>query len=81
MPPKKSKNMEKKLILVVDDEPDTRLVLEKRLIAEGYCVITASNGNEAMDLAKSRRPDIIILDVLMPGMDGGEVARKLKDVP
>ena len=73
--------MEKKLILVVDDEIDTRLVLKKRLIAEGYCVITASNGNEAMDLAKSERPDIIILDVLMPGMDGGEVARKLKDVP
>ena len=81
MPPKKTKTMDKKLILVVDDEMDTRLVLEKRLIAEGYSVITASNGNEAIGLAKSKRPDLIILDVLMPGMDGGEVARKLKEVP
>jgi CheY-like chemotaxis protein len=73
--------MDRKNILIVDDEKDVLMVLEKGLTAEGYSVITTSNGNEAIDLAKSRRPDIIILDVLMPGMDGGEVARKLKEVP
>ena len=73
--------MDRKKILVVDDEKDVLKVLKKGLTSEGYSVITASNGNEAMDLAKSRRPDIIILDVLMPDMDGGEVARRLKDEP
>lgn len=72
--------MDRKNILIVDDEKDVLMVLEKGLTAEGYSVITASNGNEAIDLAKSRHPDLVILDVLMPGMDGGEVARKLKDV-
>ncbi len=73
--------MDRKNILIVDDEKDVLMVLEKGLTSEGYSVITASSGNEAIDLAKSRRPDIIILDVLMPGMDGGEVAGKLKDIP
>jgi len=73
--------MDRKNILIVDDEKDVLSVLEKGLTAEGYFVITASSGNDAIVLAKSRHPDLIILDVLMPGMDGGEVARKLKDVP
>lgn len=73
--------MDRKNILIVDDEKDVLSVLEKGLTAEGYSVITASSGNDAIVLAKSRHPDLIILDVLMPGMDGGEVARKLKDVP
>ncbi len=73
--------MDRKNILIVDDEKDVLSVLEKGLTAEGSSVITASSGNDAIVLAKSRHPDLIILDVLMPGMDGGEVARKLKDVP
>lgn len=73
--------MGRKNILIVDDEKDVLTVLEKGLTAEGYSVITASNGDEAIDLAKSKHPDIVILDVLMPGMDGGEVAMKLKDSP
>lgn len=73
--------MDRKNILIVDDEKDVLSVLEKGLTAEGYSVITASSGNDAIVLAKSRHPDLIILDVLMPGMDGGEVAMKLKDVP
>ena len=68
-------------ILVVDDEEDMLLMLEKRLTAEGYSVITTTNGTNAIALAKSQHPDIIILDVLMPGMDGGEVAAKLKEHP
>lgn len=70
-----------KKILVVDDEKDMLLMLEKRLTAEGYSVITTTEGTNAVSLAKSHRPDIIILDVVMPEMDGGEVAAKLKEHP
>lgn len=73
--------MDRKKILIVDDEKDILAVLKKGLTSEGYSVITASSGADAIVLAKSRHPDLIILDVLMPGMDGGEVAGKLKDVP
>lgn len=68
-------------ILAVDDEKDVLFMLEKRLAAKGYSVITATNGPNAIDLAKSQHPDIIILDIAMPGMDGGEVAAKLKEHP
>jgi CheY-like chemotaxis protein len=68
-------------ILLVDDEKDVLLVLTKRLVAQGYIVITADNGHDAITLAKSKAPDLIILDVLMPGMDGGEVAEKLRNDP
>jgi len=70
-----------KKILIVDDEQDTLSVLGKGLTAEGYSIIKADNGGDVLDLAKSERPDLIILDILMPGMDGGEVARMLKEVP
>ena len=73
--------MDKKKILVVDDEKDVLLTLEKRLTAEGYSVITAINGTDALQLAKSKCPDLIILDLVMPGIDGGTVAEKLKDHP
>ncbi len=55
-------------LLIVDDEKDVLLMLEKRLVAEGYSVITATNGTDAIALAKSQRPDLIILDIVMPGM-------------
>ena len=71
--------MAERNILIVDDEEDVLLVLGKGLTAEGYSVITASNGNDAISLAKSRRPELLILDVLMPDMDGPEVDRRLKE--
>jgi DNA-binding response OmpR family regulator len=70
-----------KKILVVDDEKDVLLMLEKRLTAEGYSVITTTKSRNAIALAKSQHPDIIILDIVMPGMDGGEVAAKLREHP
>jgi DNA-binding response OmpR family regulator len=70
-----------KKILVVDDEKDVLLTLEKRLTAEGYSVITTTKSTNAIALAKSQHPDIIILDIVMPGMDGGEVAAKLREHP
>ncbi len=68
-------------ILIVDDEMDTRLLLEKGLIAEGYSVTTAYNGNKGLALAKSNRPDLIILDRALGDMLGEEVAARLKEDP
>ena len=71
--------MDKKDILIVDDEPDTLLILGKAIAARGYSVATAKNGSDAILLAKSVHPSIIILDILMPDMDGAEVAARLKE--
>ena len=68
-------------ILIVDDEMDVRLMLEKRLSAEGYFVSTAYNGNKGLALAKSNRPDLIILDRALGDMLGEEVAARLKEDP
>ena len=68
-----------KKILIVDDEKDVLFMLEKRLTAEGYFVITANNGRDAVTLARTKSPDLIILDVVMPNMEGGEVAEHLKE--
>ena len=73
--------MKKVLILIVDDEEDALWMLGKRLTAEGYSVIAANNGTDAIALAKSQHPDIIILDIIMPGMDGDEAAAKLREHP
>ncbi len=64
-------------ILVVDDEPRLVELLKIRLEANQYEVITASNGNEALAGVQKENPSLIILDMLMPGMDGGEFAKKL----
>ena len=71
--------MNKKKILLVDDEKDTLIVLEKQLTTAGYAVVTADGGTQALLLAESERPDLIVLDIQMPDMDGGEVANKLKE--
>lgn len=73
--------MPAKKILVVDDEKDVLTVLEKRLTIAGYFVLKADNGADAISLAKSRRPDLILLDIVMPNMDGGQVANMLKEDP
>jgi CheY-like chemotaxis protein len=73
--------MDKKKILIVDDEKDALFILEKELASGGYSVISADNGRDALDLAKSQYPDLIILDIWMPEMDGTKVAEKLKEDP
>ena len=70
-----------KTILVVDDDPEIVTMLSTRLESRGYRVVTASNGKEALAEAKRRRPDLMILDVMMPGKNGWEVARALKQDP
>ena len=67
-----------KKILIVDDEPDIIKMVEMRLMAFGYQVITANNGIDGLSLARSQSPDLIILDVMMPQMDGFNVCRMLK---
>ena len=68
-------------ILLVDDEPDILEFMEYNLRKEGYEVFTAKNGKEAIDIAKKEKPDLIILDIMMPVMDGIEACRVLREMP
>lgn len=68
-----------KTILVADDEPAVLRSLEFILKKEGYRVLTAVNGQEAYDLASQNLPDLVLLDVQMPRMDGNQVCRQLRD--
>jgi signal transduction histidine kinase/CheY-like chemotaxis protein len=69
------------LVLVVDDEKATRELITRGLEKEGFRMIAAASGDEALRLARERKPDVISLDVLMPGMDGWTVLRSLKADP
>lgn len=73
-------------ILIADDDPLLRALLVHRLAGEGYQVTTVENGSEALAAITEQRPDLVVLDALMPVMDGFEVLRRLKaggcsDVP
>ncbi|OAV46168.1 response regulator transcription factor [Lewinella sp. 4G2] len=68
-------------ILLVDDEPDILEILEYNLTREGYEVFTASNGEEGLKRAEAVEPDLIVLDIMMPIMDGVEVCRQLRAKP
>jgi two-component system alkaline phosphatase synthesis response regulator PhoP len=68
-------------ILLVDDEPDILEFLGYNLKKEGYTVFTALNGKEAIGIAKKENPELIVLDVMMPGMDGMEVCKELRKIP
>ncbi|MBU1147495.1 MAG: response regulator [Candidatus Omnitrophica bacterium] len=67
-----------KRILIVDDEPQIVMVVESRLKASGYEVISACDGQEGLDKARSEKPDLIILDLMLPKLDGYKVCRMLK---
>jgi CheY-like chemotaxis protein len=66
-------------ILVADDDPVILRLLQVNFNLEGYEVHTATRGEEALDKAKEHLPDVILLDVMMPGVDGWEVCRRLKE--
>ena len=68
----------KKKILIVDDERAILKVLSIKLKISGYEVTTALSGEEALELVNSAKPDIMLLDVIMPGVDGFEVLQKLR---
>jgi DNA-binding response OmpR family regulator len=73
--------MNKETILIIDDELDVLLVLKKALDAEDYSVITAPSGNEGVAIARSKHPDLIILDRALGDMLGEEVAEILRNDP
>src|SRR3989304_3840749 len=69
------------LILVIDDEPVAREALEALLFVDGYELLFATNGAEGLVMATNSQPDIILLDIMMPGMDGFEVCRRIRASP
>ena len=71
----------KQKILIVDDEPDILELIEYNLKKEGYQVYTATNGLEAIQSAKKNQPELIILDIMMPKLDGIEICRQLRALP
>ena len=70
-----------KKILIADDEPDILEIIQFNLQNEGYEVITAKNGDEAIEAAKKNQPALIILDIMMPGKNGIEVCNILRMQP
>ncbi len=68
-----------KKILVVDDEPTIRDVVAALLEDEGYAVVVAHTGLRALELLPLERPDLVIMDVMMPGLDGREVFRRMRE--
>ncbi len=73
-----TKANKKQCVLVVDDHPKVLRFIEIDLKLRGFDVITTVSGEEALELVKSARPDIMLLDIVMPGIDGFEVLRKLR---
>ncbi|MBY0543443.1 MAG: response regulator transcription factor [Sphingobacteriaceae bacterium] len=71
----------KQKILIVDDEPDILELIEYNLKKEGYQVFLASNGQEGISVAKKVQPDLIVLDIMMPKMDGIEACRLMRAIP
>lgn len=71
----------KKKILVIDDEPNIMEVVQNRLEANDYIVVTAVDGEEGLEVARRERPDLILLDILMPRMDGYSFVLNLRRDP
>ena len=69
------------MVLIVDDSGLIRLVVSDELHKKGYDTVTASDGTKALRVAASKNPDLILLDVMLPGMDGFETCRRLKQDP
>ena len=68
-------------ILVVDDSPTIRAILKSALEGKGYRVTLGSDGQEGLDMAQAEKPDLILLDALLPKIDGWKVCQQLKAMP
>jgi two-component system alkaline phosphatase synthesis response regulator PhoP len=77
----KQNEMSKQKILLVDDEPDILEIIGFNLEREGYEVFTAPNGRKALEIARKQKPDLVLLDVMMPEMDGMDTCRELREDP
>ncbi len=73
--------MDKSTILLVDDEEDIVELLELNLLREGYKVLTCGTGEQALEIARSKLPSLVILDLMLPGIDGLEVCKRLRSDP
>lgn len=71
----------KQTVLIIDDELDIRKMLRYNLENSDYLVLEAENGIEGIEVAKKSKPDLILLDLMMPGIDGIEVCEKIRDIP
>ena len=70
-----------KKILIVEDNPQNMRLIEMALSAENYTLLEATDGEEALKVAKKERPDLILMDIQLPKMSGLEVTRKLREIP
>jgi two-component system, cell cycle response regulator DivK len=68
-------------ILYVEDNPDNRLLVKRILLAEDYSLLEAIDGKDALDVLKTARPDLILMDINMPDMDGYTLTAKIKSMP
>lgn len=75
------KNGKKKKILFIEDEPDQIAMVSLRLEKNGYEVISSTNGEKGLKMAATEHPDLILVDVIMPGINGFEVCRRLRKDP
>jgi len=73
--------MSKETILVIEDERDIIEVIEYNFEREGYTVLSATNGEKGLEIARAKRPSVVILDLMLPGFDGIEVAKRLRRDP
>ncbi len=72
---------DKKKVLIIEDEPSLQGALEAKLAHEGYAVVSAKNGEEGLQTALSEKPDLILLDIIMPHMDGLHMLKQLRKDP
>jgi DNA-binding response OmpR family regulator len=76
-----AETVEQPTVLVADDDPDVVALVARRLSKAGYKVITASDGEEALQMAQEHLPDLAVLDVMMPKLTGLDVTRRLREEP
>jgi len=69
-----------KKLLIVDDQFGIRILLNEVFQKEGYKIFQASNGKQALDIVKMRRPDLVLLDIKIPGIDGIEILKRMKKI-